>query len=368
MKFEINRTELLKGLSIVEKALTSRESLNSSRGIKIKATEGKITFMAYKEELAVKYDLTSSFTVEEKGSVVLPGNHLINIIKKTNAETITFSSNNQTTLLKSKGSKVNLVEFDLDTYNETNFDSNSEAKIQVERKLLEMSYNQNKAAVATETTKPILTGINFSFESERVVISSTDAFRLAISTFNLGIAETDFTVNKNSLSDIIKILEIADVTKMELVNNGNQLFVESENLVIKSRLLEGIFPDIERFIPEDVLYSFVIEAQELKSTIEKVLLLSERSGANVVLQVIDNQIEITSQFRELGGIEERCDIDMLEGTPFKISFDPHFLLDAMHSINGKQLEMKFVDEISAFTIEQLGRNDNIQIISPLRMT
>lgn len=368
MHIQIQKEELLKSLTIVEKAIAAKTVIDSLRGIKIDVYDDKIIFTTSKQDLAITYTLTTNFTCIKKGSTILPGSYLINIIKKTNEEMIELHSENNTMLLKTAKSKINLVEFDLSSYPEIRFEKDNQNEFIISKKLLHKAYRQNKAATAINPVKPILTGINFAVNPESLIVSSTDARRLAISTFAMQAnVTTNFTISKPLYADIIKVIDLLDEDQIAMATNRSQIIIKGENILIKARLLEGEYPQIDRLIPTTSNYSYIVDSSQLQLTLEKILLLSERDNANVTAKINNNSLELSSYFKELGGIEELCDIELLEGTPFDISFDPVFLLDAIHSINKEKLEIKFVDEISAFSINGVGLIDNVQVISPIRM-
>ena len=72
--------------------------------------------------------------------------------------------------------------------------------------------------------------------------------------------------------------------------------------------------------------------------------------------------------REIGSIEEICPLREINGNPFPISFDPRFFIDSINAIREEELEIKMVDEISAFSITGVKNKNNIQVISPIKLS
>ncbi len=375
MEIIIQKEELIKINNILERALPKKTVIESLKGIKIKAEKNVVTFSASKTDLAIEYICEENFQIIQEGTVIIPGSQFITIVKKTNEEDITISSDNQnSTLLKTTKSKINLLSYDNTSYPILKFDTNELSHLILDTKTLITCYNHTKHAIAINAIKPILTGINFDIFEQTIKVGATDARRLAISTitkektFNPNNVQVNFTIPRYLLSDITKILEAAELNEFELFVANNQITIKTNNLKIKTRLLEGEYPVIERLIPQKKTYSFIINSSELLRILEKIILLSDRDSSNLTTQVKNDVLLLQSFFREIGGIEELCTIEEIHGTPFEISYDPRFLMDAIHAIGETKLEMNFVDEISAFSITDTKERNNIQVISPIKLS
>lgn len=369
MHFKIKTQQLLQALQIVDIALSSKGVIESLKGIKIEVMNDKIIFTSSKQEVSIVHTVIENFETINVGRVVVPGNYFFNIIKKTVDEYVELSIINNSVLISSNSSKIELVEIDISSYPEVRFDFENSRKISISKKLLKKSYMQTKSSISVNTAQPLLTGINFKFNKDKLIVSSTDTRRLSISKFELHSEnEVEFTISKFLMSDVLKTLENVECDEINIYLTNNQLVIKSELIMLKTRLLEGKYPDVEKLVPQSSNFSFVVDASTLKLTLEKIVLLSEKDGANVIAKIENEQYVLESKFRELGQIEERCPIQILSGTPFNISYDPHFVLDAISSIQNEKLELRFTDEISPFSITKWQSDEsNIQIISPLRM-
>ncbi len=368
MKIKIQRDELLKGLGIVEKALPNKTVLESLKGIKISAKNNELTLTASKEDLAITYTISEHYEILEPGIIILPGHYLISLIRKTYEEYIEFSEIDNVILIKTNRSKIQLTGYDVTTYPDIQYNLDNENLISLSSETFINAYNHTKYAVAQNNARPLLTGINFNFDGTGLKVGSTDARRLAIAYFNdIQTKSSNFTINRNLLSDIIRIFEISKCNVINLSASNNQLIIQSDALMLKGRLLDGEYPNLNRLIPEGTNYAYEVQARELLQVLEKIVLLSDRDSSNVTTEVIDDNILLKSGFKDLGAMEEYCTITNLTGTPFPISFDPKFLLDAINALGSEKLIISMVDEISAFSIKDVENSDNLQVISPIRM-
>lgn len=369
MEIIIKQRELLKALSIVDKAISSKAILETLKGIKIIAKGNSLTFIASKTELAIEYT-QEDVQVSEEGTIVVYGYQFINIVRKlSEAETnIKIHTENNLVILQTNTSKVSLITLNVMDYPEINFDSNDESVL-IPKSLLQKAYNKTKYSIATNTAKILLTAINLNFTSEALFAASTDSKRLSFVTLDaVSDLELEINLSKFLYQDIIKVLDQINSKEVEFFINSKQLQIESPNLKLKGRLIDGPYPQVENLIPSRFNYSFEINSQSLLSALDKVQSLSDKSNSVVTIEHIDGKLLIKFFIQELGGIEEFVEINNIEGNPFKIAFDPGYLIDALYSISSETVVLKFDAETSAFQVSAASGDDNIQVISPIRMS
>ncbi len=369
MEIIIKQRELLNALSIVEKAISSKTIIESLKGIKIIAKGNSLTFIASKTELAIEYKL-ENVNIETEGAIVVFGSQFINIVKKLadNDSEIKIHTENNLVILQTETSKVSLITLDVYDYPEINFDSKEESVV-VPKQLLQQAYNKTKYSIATNTAKVLLTSINLNFGEESLRAASTDSKRLSFVTLDpVPGLELEMNISKFLYQDIIKVLELVDVKEVDLYKSNKQIQIECPNLKLKGRLIDGDYPLVENLIPSRSNYSFEISGSTLLSALDKVQSLSDKSNSVVTIEHIDGKLLIKFFIQELGGIEELVAIENIEGNPFKIAFDPVYVIDALHSISKEKVKLSFEAETSAFQINSVDSEDNIQVISPIRMS
>ena len=178
---------------------------------------------------------------------------------------------------------------------------------------------------------------------------------------------TSFTISKNLMQDINKILEIFDDEEILFKINENQCLIVNEKLKIKTRILDGNFPNIQKIIPTTSTFSYSIKKVELSEALSRVVLLTEKDESVVSATVDSSLLKLKSSHKFLGAIEEHCQINQLQGNSFKIAFDPKFVLDALHTISGDTVRFEFIDEISGFIIKNVDNSEIINVVSPIRI-
>ena len=134
-------------------------------------------------------------------------------------------------------------------------------------------------SAATEMSRPVLTGVMVTVDDAEMVLSAADGYRLSVRRLNLGVDASPGTalsllIPAKTVIEIARLL-VSDQVRLEIsVNKGSSqvLFrVEAPTggqvTVIGTRLLEGVFPDLERVIPSDSATEVIASRSELMTAI-----------------------------------------------------------------------------------------------------
>lgn len=371
MKIKIHQKDLLRTLNILEKGLPNRTVIESLKGIKIETKKDEVRFMASKSELAISYTLTTQkddIEIIEQGSSLVSGSHLINIIRKLNTNYINLETKNNELHIQTGHSHIELIEYELSSYPLINFALSGAQEFTLSKSIFQEGYDKTKYSISDNQLKQILTGVNFNFSDDQLVVSSTDSLRMTYFKIpyenNLDI---NLTISKHILQSVIKILDLIDDEEIKVVYANSQFVIKTESLLLKSKLIDGDFPQIEKLIPQVITYSYEAKATDIVEALERVVLLTDKNESVVTANLKDNQLYLSSFHKALGGIEEICIIKNLKGNPFKIAFDPRFILEAIYTFNTEDLLFEFVDEVSGFVVKPSETDDLINVISPIRM-
>ena len=368
MHIKITRTELLKAINITEKAIQSHVVIESLKGIKIKAEQGKVTFTAQKDDLAIEYVIEENLSVVTEGEIIVPSSYLGIIVKKTIEEEFEILNEENVIFLKTKKSKIKLTGYDISSYPVVNFNLD-EMPITLSTDFFVNGFNKTKYSATEDAIKPILKGINFKFSNNVLTLGSSDAKRISIMKYNINSSnDLEFTLGKTIYSDLTKILEIIKTKTINIKSNGSQLLIEADQIVIRAKLLDGEYPNLERVIPTQNRFSFEVKTNDIQIVLEKILYLSSKEKGNVTINIDNDLLVLSSIFKDLGTIEEKVAIIGLQGSPFKISFDPRFLIEAIQALNCEEIYLQFVDEISGFIVKEKNGDNVLHVISPIRLS
>ena len=377
MKFTIKRNAFIKKLTDVQRAISSKTAIEILTGLKITVTENSITLTGSDSDISIENEISTDdsnyeLLIDEPGSIVLPARFFSEIIKRLPESTFTIEVNEhfQATITSGQTEyQVNGV--DADNYPHLpEIDTNEQLTIPAD--IMKQVINQTVIAVSTQESRPLLTGVHLTIKNGKLHAVATDSHRLSQRKVKLSGAEDidyDIIVPGRSLVELSRM--IADSTgSLEIQIAENQILFNFDNTAFYSRLLEGMYPDTDRLIPQSSETEIELNAVSLLHAIERASLLSHEGRNNVVKLSLNSENQtavLSSNSPEVGNIEEELQFDKLTGNDIEISFNPDYMKAALQAFGQAEVKLSLTLPLRPFTLMPTeDSEDFIQLITPVR--
>lgn len=368
MKFIIKKTILLNHLNYVSRAISTKNIIPVLSGIKFDLTKKGLFLEASDENIIINTLLPKDKieSILEEGKIIIPGKYILEIIRKIPNELINFETDGQKILITTESSEYTLNGMNYEDFPTYNFEFNKEP-ILINSKTIESIVNQVAFSTSLQESRPILTGINFKLEKDKLEVVATDSYRLSLKTFKLenkGKETYDFVLPKTSLLELVKIIDSKKEIETHIFNN--KIIFKFDNILFQSKLLVGTFPNINSLIPKEISIEIKANLDNLYNLIDRTSLLSDSEKNIIQLEINTNELIATCETVQIGKVEERLLIENKSNKNLKISFNAKYMLEALKSFENKNIIIKFVSEIKQFIIQEENNEELIQLIVPVR--
>lgn len=376
MHFKINKSNLVYALSHVNKAVSSKNTIPILTGIKFEITESGLTLTGADSDISIQIEVPLKtegkdiIELFEVGAIVLP-RYVYDIVRKLPADEIEFKKTEKLSVfIKSGLSEFRINGYDVDEYPEIQAISDKKSFF-IESSLLKTMLRQTTFAISNNESRPILTGVSWNLDGETLKFYATDSHRLAVKEAIVENAEeiklAGLVVPGKALKELAKILEDYD-SRVKIVASSNQLYVEVNNIVFISRILDGTYPDIPRIIPKQIESEITLNRGQLIDSIERASLIARDSRNNIVKLVTleNNLVEVSSSSQELGNVTELVEIHSIKGEDVKISFNAKYVLEALAAIENDEIIIEFTGELSPFMLKSVNQENLLHLILPIR--
>lgn len=372
MNFQINKDTLLNNLIVAQKALSNKTPNPALQGIKLEVMKDHLIITTSNSDIAIKLNIKDpSLAIQSQGSVLIPGKYFIEIIRKLDGLKVSLSMAADNMLrIEADRSDITLNMMDLEDYPELQF-SEKVKSIKINVRVLKTIIRQTAFATSSIENRPILTGVNFKIEGNKLRAIATDSYRLSQKEIEMteSYEPLNIIIPGKSLEELIKVLENNNDI-VELHFDHSKILFKYNNLLFQSRLLEGNYPETSKLVPTDFPTVIKFNKENLSTAIERASLLSSRDGNNAIVKLSlrrDNIVEITSNSPEIGKVlEEVYPVDEIVGQPFKIAFSSKYILDALKIFNSSEVSVNFTGEIRPFIIKGEYDENMLQLILPVR--
>jgi DNA polymerase III subunit beta len=377
MEFTIQRDQLTNAISTVGKAVSSRTTIPILTGIKIVAHEDGITLTASDSDVSIEQYVPAESGDEQwienilPGSVVLPSRFFGEIVRKLPGEQVKISVNDRfVTTISSERAEFNLNGMNAEDYPRLP-QIEEDRVLSLPADLLKIMIRQTVFAVATNETRPILTGVMWKLEDSHLSFVATDSHRLTTrkssveSSVELGFENV--VIPGKSLVELSKILPDDD-RLIDIVITDNQILVKIQHVLFYSRILDGTYPDTSRIIPQNTKTEINLSTKEFLGAIERASLLAKDGKSNVVRLFTrpDGIVEVSSNTPEVGKVTEEIVPLSLEGEDVKISFNAKYMLDALRAVDSQEIRIGFTGAMSPFILRPTDYDWILHLILPVR--
>lgn len=367
MKINCEKEILLENINIVLKAVSNKTTLPILECILLTADENGFRLTSNNLELGIE---TSNIETEiyEKGTIALESKIFFEIIRNLPENSVNIETDEKNTVtIKSGKSEFKILG---QPGNEFPLLPNVEKNINylVNSNIIKNMIKQTIFSVATEDTRPVLTGELIEIKNETLSIVAIDGFR--ISFRRIKAEKTNEHISAiapaKTLNEIIKIIPDKNNDIITIYFTDKHILFELENCIMVSRLLEGEFLKYEPIFTDDYTTLIEVNRELLLKGLERATLISKDSNKNPVkLKIENNNLVITSN-TEFGESYEEVKIEM-DGKELEIGFNPKFLIDALKAIDDDTIAMQFMTSLSPCIIRGLDNENYKYLILPLRL-
>lgn len=369
MRLKLKKDDMNKGLQAVQKVAQNKSNnITSENGLLIKALNNTIEFQANDYDMGIKIIVPG--IIEESGEAFISNPYLIELTRKLPSDEIEIIKNDADTQMTIKGGnlKFECLTMHPDDYNEIEMLENGYSKFMTTSIILKDLIDNTSYACATDDGRPIFKGTFIDVNDNQITMVATDTHRLALKSAQLDtIAENPMQVVIPSrlLSEISRQLPTDMPETVEVTAVRNYLAVKFDNIYIRTRLIEGQFPNYHRVIPNDFSCTVTVDRNTFTNAVERASIVAKDAQYNVINFIIDNdQIHLMSQNPDYGTIEDFVPCHM-EGNPLNISFNGKFILDILKHCHEEEVILQSKDN-SPMLVKDKDDTSCLFVVTPMR--
>ena len=370
MKLSCIQSNLRKGLSTVSRAVATRSTIPETQNVLIATDNGRLRLTATNLEIAITTWIGAQ--IEEEGSVTIPARMLSDFInslpdKKVDIETVANPI----------GLKIHCANFDaqmngIDPENYPPIPNISDGpKISISSSDFKSSLSRVRFAVATDESRPALTGVKVDIKGNEFTLASADGFRLAIETGSCeSSVEEDVSVivPGRTMNEIFSLLGTdSGMLDMTVTEQKSQALFKFGDVEVVTQLIQGNFPDYERLIPGEKGTICRVNREEILQATNAASVFA-RDGSGIIRMVSDDtdegSIRIMSQAEELGSNESRVNAS-IEGEETRIAFNSKFLNEILSVLDGDEVEIETMSPSSPGVFRSAANSGYLHIIMPM---
>ncbi|MFK4784729.1 DNA polymerase III subunit beta [Fusobacterium sp. MFO224] len=371
MFLKVNRSEFLKNLRIVEKAIGENKIRPILSCVYVRTEGNKLLFCGTNLELTIKTKMEGE--VFEEGRIVFQPQLIDEYIKEISDEFVTLKTDGDILVIETEDSSSEFAIMDVEEYptiSETNIDESEKCLSIKENELLNI-FGKVKFSAAASADNLSINCIRIDMSDKVARFISTDTYRL---TYLMKEVESDsklsVSVPLNTVDAITKLLKNDSEEIINISKRDNKIYFTLGEVEIISRIIELAFPNYEGILSGSLYNKTMITTNDdILKILKRVLIfvknnVESKNGA--VFKFLNNRM-IINGVNDIAKINEDSEINF-SGEDLKISLNVKFLLEFLQNLEKDDIiTLEFKESNSSVRLTSKNNEDYIYVVMPLAL-
>ncbi len=373
MKFSCLQENLNRGLGVVGRAVATRATLPITNNVLLATDQSRLKLVATNLEIAISHWIGAK--IEEEGAITVPARLLTEFISSLPNEKVDLSLSPKTKTLTIKCARFEARISGVDAKDFPPIPRVEDGlATRVEVDALRQGISQVVFAVASEESRPVLTGVNAEFDGDGLTLAAADGFRLAVHRLSTAAPvgeKTEAIIPARTLSELNRLMaDQEEPVEITMNPNKSQVMFRLKDTELVSQLIQGAFPNYAQLIPQSYNNRAVVSVGDfLRAT--KTAAIFARDGSGIVRLVISpggemtpGKLTVSARSEEIG--DDVGEIDALvDGDEAKIAFNGKYLTDVLGVLHETQVALETTNPSSPGVIKPVGVDNYLHVIMPM---
>ena len=233
-------------------------------------------------------------------------------------------------------------------------------------------------AAAKDESRPVLSGVNLRIGGGALRLSAADGFRLSIKTHELATTDdVDVIVPARAMLEVARAIG-SDEDEVEVMVASNRTQVGfsvptvSGRVLVTTRLLEGVFPDLDRVVPAEAATTVTIDREALSRAVKVASIFARDSAHNIRLDVTADSEDglVWGSVTVSGASNDHGDNQTtvpcrVAGADCSVNFSSEFLAEWLASVRSVQVTLALGSAITPGTFRSIEEPGLVHVIMPM---
>jgi DNA polymerase-3 subunit beta len=342
MKLICSKSNLLKGVNTVSKAVPTRTTMAILECILIDASANEIKLTANDMELGIETVIEGE--IAERGIIALDAKIFSEIVRKLPDNDVVIETDDSLkTTITCEKAKFNIVGKSGEDFSYLPYIEKNEP-LTISQFTLKDVVRQTIFSIADNDNNKLMTGELFEIRENNLRVVSLDGHRISIRNIELKdmYPSRKVVVPGKTLQEVSKILSGESDDMVNIFFTDNHILFEFDNTRVVSRLIEGEYFHIDQMLSSDYETKVTVNKREFLNCIDRAtLLVREGDKKPIIINVQDGGMELKiNSF--VGSMNEELEIEK-EGKDILIGFNPKFFIDALRVIDEEEVTLYMVN-------------------------
>jgi DNA polymerase-3 subunit beta len=362
VKIIVAQAVLNKALSTVGRAATGKIPVLT--GVRLEAAGDVVKVRT--SDLSIAIETQVPCRNEQSGALLLDAKVFANLVKRAPIADLAIetSKNGASGAVSWDGGKYTVPGFEANTF--PSWPKMSEpSTFTLERGRFQRFLKQLAFAGGVVDGKPYLDGVEVRLDGNTLRGTATDGDRIAMDVAgveNPSGEQFGVIIPKRTVSEVSSLLSEDDERPISINVAANGVEFDLDGIRIHSVLLDGVFPDVRRFVPSQF---------ETGATIDRLLL---REALDRATAVVGNAlwfefggavVRVHASQPDKGQATEDIPVESIGGATVKIGLNARLVMDYLKVLDAKEVRVDIVSARNPVMVKPVGESSSEYLLMPL---
>jgi DNA polymerase-3 subunit beta len=371
MTFTAPRAALAEVLGHFDRIVERRNTIPILSNLRISAAPGALKLMATDLDIIAESLLADGITCDQPVETTVPAGLLKDIVKRLDGDVVTFTPDTADRMRLTCGrSRFSLPTLPADDFPMSRIDTLPQAvAITLPAEAWRKGFDAVSFAMSTEETRYYLNGVYLHDIEDSIAFVATDGHRLSKwlvppEAFPASPGTLSAIIPAKTVNLLLALLPKSGDCTIEI--NDKALLCQMPGLTLRSKLVDGTFPDYGRVIPRANPITLTLDAAATIAAIERVATISSERGRAVKLVVGEATLRLEVVHPDIGSaVEEIAATSDVDGT-LEVGFNSKYLAEVLSSIGSARITAHLADPGSPMLLTAADRPQEV-VVMPMRV-
>lgn len=383
MKVNVAKTNLQRALNAVNKAVSSKPTIEVLANIALEARDGTLKLAATDLETSITI-LIGAEVLEEGATTVSAKTFVsfVSLLPDTNV-LLTLQDNE----LKVNANKIN-SKFSTIPYDEfpaiTQVDDSCVLILEIDKQTFAQAVDKVIFSVdKVGTAQPVFSGVLLEYDEGNINFVATDRTRLSRYTLTVDKIKTSLNSSRFILIPYYALENAArlstdnndEIIEVHLTPKNSQIIFRNGQLEIVSSLIEGEFPNYKAFIPKEKVAAYRLKTKELQEVVRLANVFGNvktESSLGIAFKKErgSKELSVSASIAEVGGYDTAIEVEtIVDNEDIDSYFNHKNILEAINHINTEYLILEYAihppTQYRVLMIKEDNNDNYFHLLTPL---
>lgn len=370
MEIKIAKSELMKGLSLVQGVVEKKTTMPILSNVLMEAKGKTLTIIATDLEVGVNCKLNADVLAD--GKVAVHARGLYDIVRELPEETVSLKTDDNFKVDVSCGR----AQFKIVGLSPSEFPAlpkkGEGAAIKIEGEVLSQMIEKTSFAMSSDETRYNLNGVYLEQTKEKdkegLRMVATDGHRLSIIDRQIK-GKWKLTkgviIPKKGVLELKKLIETTEAP-LDIWIDEKHAIISTEDTTLIIRLIDGQFPPYKQVVPNQTKRAIGVERKMILQALKRVSVMSADRSRGVRFVFSPKNLEVSTSNPDFGEAKEELPVNY-KGEKFEIGFNARYFIDVLNVIGDEQAQFQMGDDTTPCILKSEQDKDFVHIVMPMRL-